>query len=77
MLDEIDRELDGAEAARIAERLSHYPGAIVMAAASPAWRGRATKTLVIDKGELRSEAGPGVRLSVIDGGAASRDGGDA
>jgi len=77
VLDEIDRELDGAEAARIAERLSHYPGAIVMAAASPAWRGRATKTLVIDKGELRSEAGPGVRLSVIDGGAASRDGGDA
>lgn len=77
VLDEIDRDLDGAEASRIAERLSHYPGAIVMAAASPAWRICATKTLVIDNGEVRAEVAPSVRLSLIDGGAVTRDGGDA
>ncbi|MEQ1490221.1 MAG: ABC transporter ATP-binding protein [Terricaulis sp.] len=77
VLDEIDRDMDGAEAARIIERLTQYPGAIVMAAASPAWRTRATKTFVIDNGAVRPESTPGVRLSLIDGGAAARDGGDA
>jgi len=77
VLDEVDKDLDGAEAARIAERLSHYPGAIVMAAASPAWRMRATKTLVIESREVRPESTPSVRLSLIDGGSAAREGDDA
>lgn len=76
VLDEIDRDLDGAEAARVIERLGRYPGAIVMSAASPAWRTRATKTFVIENGAVRAEPAPSVRLSRIDGGAPARESGD-
>jgi ABC-type bacteriocin/lantibiotic exporter with double-glycine peptidase domain len=73
VLDEVDRDFDDETAARIADRLRRYEGAVVMAASSSAWRQRATKTFVIGGGAVRLDPTPTVRFSLIDGGTSVRE----
>lgn len=77
VLDEVDKDFDGETAARLGERLRHYEGAVVMVAASSAWRQRATRSYIFEGGALQPDTTPSIRLSVIDGGVASREGGES
>ncbi len=69
ILDEVDTHLDDASATRIAGFLTHYPGAVLMAATSPVWVKLATATWRINDHKLEFGHDTGARFEVIDGGA--------